>query len=623
MNASTLKSPHAKLHTLALRDVQILGGFWRKKQATNSVVTLLDGYKKLQKAGNFNNLALAAGRGQGAYTGPVFMDEDVYKWLEAIAYEIGNGDDQELRRIADEVISLLGDAQQEDGYLNSYYQVAAPWQRWTDLDHGHELYCAGHLLQAAVAHFRATGQTTLLQVAIRFADHIDSIFGQGRRQGTCGHPEIEMALVELYRATGEQRYLRLAQFFVDQRGSGQMRGYRSYGPEYHQDRLPVRQAVQVEGHAVRQLYLLSGITDLYLETGEQALLDVAERLWQDAFTSKMFVTGGFGTRFEGENFGEPYELPSDSCYCETCAAIASAMWNWRMLLATGEARFADQLERVLYNGFLSGLSHDGCHYFYINPLQSRTGVTRAAWYEVACCPPNIMRQIASIGQYVATQADAGIQIHQYMDCSLRSTLPASACALRIETDYPWQGGVRITVQETADDAWSLSLRLPGWCAAPEISINDQPIPGLVPGDYALLKRRWLPGDIVVLTLPTTPRWVQPHPRIDAIRGSVAIENGPLIYCLEDVDQPAGVHLLDVRADTSQAPHVVWRGDVLDGLNMIEVPGIHSEPDSQSDALYRPLSVTEVTGAPMTLTAIPYYAWANRGSAAMRVWIPRA
>ncbi|MCA9910999.1 MAG: glycoside hydrolase family 127 protein, partial [Anaerolineae bacterium] len=435
--------------------------------------------------------------------------------------------------------------------------------------------------------------------------------------------EIEMALVELYRATGEQRYLKLSQFFIDQRGSGKMRGYRSYGPEYHQDRLPVRQAVQVEGHAVRQLYLLSGITDLYLETGEQALLDAAERLWRDAFTHKMFITGGFGTRFEAENFGEPYELPSDSCYCETCAAIASAMWNWRMLLATGEARFADQLEHVLYNGFLSGLSHDGCHYFYVNPLQSRTGIVREDWYEVACCPPNIMRQIASIGQYAATQTDAGIQIHQYMGCALRTTLPAGDCALRIETDYPWQGRVRLTVQETGDDAWSLSLRLPGWCAAPEISINDQPMSGLVPGDYAVLNRKWAPGDVILLSLPMMPRWLQPHPRIDAIRGSVAVENGPLVYCLEDIDQPAGVHLLDVRANTSQTPRVVWRDDVLDGLNMMEVPGVLSEPDAKSDALYRPLSVIEAMGAPLTLTAIPYYAWANRGSSAMRVWIPRA
>ncbi len=282
------------------------------------------------------------------------MDEDVYKWLEAVSHEIENTGDPELIELADRTIELLGAAQQPDGYLNSYYQVVAPDKRWTDLDHGHEMYCAGHLIQAAVAHHRATGSDKLLNIARRFADCIDSTFGPDLRHGTCGHPEIEMALVELYRETAEARYLKLAQFLIDQRGKNRMAGFDIYGPAYHQDRVPVREAQVVEGHAVRQLYLLTGVTDIYMETGEKALFDAVMRLWDDAFTKKMYITGGFGSRYEGESFGEAYELPSDRCYCETCAAVGSAIWNWRMLLATGECRFADELERVLYNGFLSG-----------------------------------------------------------------------------------------------------------------------------------------------------------------------------------------------------------------------------------------------------------------------------
>ncbi|MEA3345793.1 MAG: glycoside hydrolase family 127 protein, partial [Chloroflexota bacterium] len=383
MHVSTQTSSHARWRTLPLGDISITGGIWAQKQALNRQVSLRHGYEQLERAGNFNNLRLAAGSGEGEYQGPVFMDSDVYKWLEALACDLANVRDPEVKRMADETIDLLVAAQQADGYLNSYYQVVRPDKRWTDLDHDHELYCAGHLFEAAVAMHRATGDERLLDIARRFADHIDSMFGPGRREGAPGHPEIELALVELYRETGERRYLDLAAFFIDQRGRGVMGGYGRYGPEYHQDRVPVRQATVVEGHAVRQLYLTAGVTDVYLETGEQALFEALTQLWHDMTTRKMHITGGFGARFVGESFGEAYELPSDRCYCETCASIASMMWNWRMLLATGEPRYADVLERSLYNGFLSGVSLDGRRYFYVNPLQSRGGIERAEWYSCA------------------------------------------------------------------------------------------------------------------------------------------------------------------------------------------------------------------------------------------------
>ncbi len=334
-------------------------------------ISLYFGFEMLKKAGNFDNLRIAAGSIKGNYRGYVFQDSDIYKWLEAVAWEMGKEPDKELSSMADQAIALIAAAQRPNGYINSYVQTRESPEPWMDLDNGHELYCAGHLFQAAVAFQRALGDPRLLNIACRFADHICSVFGPDKRHGACGHPEVEMALVELYRVTGESRYLDLAKFFIDQRGQNIMKGHRSYGPEYHQDHVPVRQVMEAAGHSVRQLYLASGVTDLYLETGEQALLDAMLRLSKDITETKLYITGGLGSRFDGEAFGDPYELPTDQCYCETCAAIASLMWNWRMLLATGEGRYADQMERALYNNILASPALDGQHYFYINPLMLR------------------------------------------------------------------------------------------------------------------------------------------------------------------------------------------------------------------------------------------------------------
>jgi DUF1680 family protein len=624
MHVSTQKSSRAQWRTLPLGDISVTGGIWSQKQAVNRQVSLRHGYKQLERAGNFNNLRLAAGSGEGEYQRPVFMDSDVYKWLEALAYDLANVRDPEVERMADEAIDLIVAAQLADGYLDSYYQVVTPDKRWTNLDHDHELYCAGHLFEAAVAMHRATGDERLLEVACRFADHIDSIFGPGKRDGAPGHPEIELALVELYRETGERRYLDLASFFIDQRGSGRMRGYGRLGPEYHQDRVPVRQATVVEGHAVRQLYLTAGVTDVYLETGEQALFEALTRLWRDMTTKKMHVTGGFGARFAGESFGEAYELPSDRCYCETCAAIASMMWNWRMLLATGEARYADLLERSLYNGFLSGVSPDGRRYFYVNPLQSRGGIERPEWYGCACCPPNVMRQIALVGHYAATVDESGIQIHQFLSAKMEADLEAGRrVVLRTETDYPWDGKVKVTVEETDGAAWQLALRVPGWCEGASLQVNgqavEQPSPG---GTYAAIERAWQAGDVVELDLPMVPRLTEPNPRVDAIRGSLAIERGPLVYCLEEVDQEPNLNLLDVRIVPEALLRATRCEDLLGGVVVVEARGAVVDVDAWQDRLYRPAPVENSLQREVVLTAVPYYAWANRGPGAMRVWIPR-
>lgn len=435
----TTRSPAARWRTLDGGAVTIEGGLWARRQATNRDAALPHGYRMLEVAGNFENLRIAAGRSVRRYQGPVFMDSDVYKWIEAAAYEHGRVPSDWLLSHMTTAIDVVAAAQGDDGYLNSHYQVAEPGRRWTDFAQGHELYCAGHLFQAAVAHRRATGDERLLAIARRFADYLDSTFGPGKRPGTPGHPEIELGLTELYRETGERRYLSLAGFFLDQRGRGWLGPGRYSSSAYYQDRVPVREASEVEGHAVRALYLTAGVADVYLETGEAALLTALDRQWADLVGGKLYVTGGVGSRHLGEAFGQPYELPNDLAYCETCAAIGSILWSWRMLLATGQGRFADLIDRTLHNAVLAGVSLDGERYFYVNPLASngrpehlgRGGCRRKEWHLVACCPPNVMRLLASLGHYVATRDETGVQVHQYAPARIATQLPTgSAVTLR-------------------------------------------------------------------------------------------------------------------------------------------------------------------------------------------------
>lgn len=620
---NTTQSPYAHWHTLPSGSVRLETGFWANEQALNRRSSLEHGYHMLEKAGNFHNMRVAAGREQGEYRGRIFIDTDIYKWLEAVAYELGKTPDAGLQRMANEAIELIVAAQQPDGYLNTYIQIAQPDQRFVDLDHGHEMYSAGHLFQAAVAWHRAVGDARLLGVAQRFADYIDSLFGPDKRHGTDGHPEVEMALVELYRETGEARYLALAKFFIDERGKGKMSGLGWYGPEYHQDRVPVRQATEIEGHAVRALYLMSGVTDVYLETGEQALFDASVRLWRDMTAGKLHVTGGAGARYEGESFGSPYELPSDQCYCETCAAIASMMWNWRMLLAAGQAQYADLLEQTLYNSVLSGDSTDGKHYFYINPLLSRGGYERAEWYSVACCPPNIMRTIASVEHYIATSDAQGIQVHLY-GASTIATPPESGhkVTMHMVTDYPWHGQIKITISETESSPWTLSLRIPGWCQEASIQVNGTALD--VPtsaSSYAAIRRTWKPGDTIELNLVMTPRFLEGHPFIDATRDSVAIQRGPLVYCLEQVDHKAD--LMAVQVDEYAPLETTWTPDLLGGVMVITAAGYLLNTQDWTQQLYRPLeTVHDLKRQPIPLKAVPYYLWGNRGADVMRVWIPR-
>jgi uncharacterized protein len=601
-----------RLRPLDAAGVRIEGGVLGERQQTNHAVTIAHGLHELERAGTLDNFRIAAGQKSGERRGMVFSDTDVYKWLEAIAWELGRKPTDELRRLATENVALVEAAQEPDGYLDTYGTLNPGW-RWSDLEMGHELYCAGHLIQAAVAFARTTGDPTLLRVARRFADLIDTTFRGGAQTGTDGHPEIEVALVELYRETGERRYLELADTLTSRRGSGQFAGGR-FDLDYYQDAEPVREARSIVGHAVRALYLASGVTDLYAETGEQSLLDVMLDQWTDLSTSKLYLTGGIGSRHSGEAIGDPYELPPDRAYCETCAAIASIMWNWRLLLVTGDSRYADLLERTLYNGFLSGLSLEGDTFFYVNPLLSRGRHERHEWNPVACCPPNIMRLLASLDHYLATTTDAGVQLHQYAP----ATIDAGGPVLRVETAYPWSGSVAVELLEPGDGEWTLSLRIPAWARSATVDGT-----AVEPGGYAQVTRRWQAGDRVLLELDVAPRLTVPNPRIDAVRGCVALERGPLVYCFEAADLPAGVDLLDVALAPDPRPVESGPVEPLAGVPGVSVTGAVHDLDGWRSVEYQDAreSPAPAAPAPVELLAVPYYVWGNRGEGAMRVWVP--
>lgn len=606
----------AALTPLPVQAVRITGGPWELRQRVNRETSLPIGAQRLHEAGNLEDLQLAAeGRTDGEYRGPLFMDSDVYKWLEAVAWEHAREPAPallaEFRKVAAAVVA----AQQEDGYINSFVQVTRGGRRrYQDLAFSHELYCMGHLIQAAVAARRTTGDIDLWDVAVHAADHLVQTFGPGRNEDIDGHPIIEMALVELFRESGERRYLDLASWFVDRRGHGTNHAY-GREPIYFSDRVPVRTADSVEGHAVRALYLAAGVCDVATEAsgGDQALLAAQERQWDHMVATKTYLTGGLGSRWDGEAFGDPYELPPDVGYCETCAAIAAVQWSWRRLLATGAVRNADLIERILGNGFLGGVSLSGDEFFYVNALQVRTGAVpddhrqpaagRQGWFQTACCPPNIMRMISSLSAYVATADSGGLQVHQYAPGHIDSV----ELGVDVDTDYPWGGRVTITVTTAPDAERTLAVRVPPWATQPTVAVGDAaPSAATVEDGYIRTTRRWNVGDRVVLELPMAPRLTAADPRVDAVRGTLALERGPLVYAIEQVDLPEGTVLenLDLR-DTDAAAFVTTpRPDLLGGIVTVRVP-----------------LRDRTTGGEVDVQAVPYATWANRGVGPMRVWLP--
>jgi len=617
-------------------------GFWGRRARVNASRSLAAGLARLETSGVLENLRLAAGAADGAYHGKLpFLDTDVYKWLEAVSWQLQQPDaggwsaeeSAEWSARAEEIIALVAAAAAPDGYIDSYTTVVREGERWADMAMGHELYCAGHLIQAGVAHRRATGRTSLFDLARGFADLLVAEFGEGgRRVGYCGHPEVETALVELSRETGNRAYLELAQRFVDLRGGGLL-GDRPFGRHYFQDVTPVRESFELHGHAVRALYLAAGVADLYLETGEQALFEALEAQWHDLLRGKAYITGGTGARHRDEAFGDAFELPSDGAYTETCAAIALMQWAWRMLLATGQSQYADVFERVLYNGFLAGVSLDGERYFYVNPLQVRPDSTlgpdgRQEWFSCACCPPNVMRTLASLTHYLATSDAEGIQLHQYADGSVRVEGDGGHGPMGVEvaTAYPFDEAVRLTVPAECAGHWTLSLRIPPWARGAARLELDGAVLELDDSDgYARVRRHWRGGEGLVLTLPVRPRLSVADPRVDAVRGCAAVERGPLVYCLEQFDQQVSVDEVRLLGPVYDADPV--------RIGEFEVPGVALAAESlavlEKGAVpdgwgYRELGEgSPGAGAGVLLAAVPYFAWANRGYGAMRVWLPLA
>jgi len=624
MSTSTVKpsaTARSLLRPLGAPQVSIADGFWADRVRTNRDQTIPHGYDQLGRSGALGNLRLAAG-GDGQYqaltdtSGTMFpfLDSDVYKWLEAVGWELGRAPDPALSAAADEAIGLVAAAQLPDGYVNSYVQVLGDGVPYKDLAWGHEFYCVGHLIQAAIAWHRALGDDRLLDIAVRAADRVDREFGPDGRAGIDGHPCIEMALVELTRATGEPRYLTLAARMLELRGQGLL-GAGRFGAAYWQDHAPVRDAATVAGHAVRQLYLDCGAVDVAVELGDDALLASVQRRWDDMVRTRTYLTGALGSRHRDEAFGDPYELPPDRAYAETCASVASVMLAWRLLLASGEPRYADVIERTMYNGVLPGISLTGTRFFYMNPLQRRTHRAsepagqgeRTPWNACACCPPNVMRLLSSWQQYLATSHDTGLQIHQYASADIDAELAGGSVRVSMRSDYPRDGKVTVHIVATPDEAWVLSLRVPGWCDSGTVTdpAGTRPVSGET-GTVAI-ERRWSVGDTVVLDLDMPVRVTEPDPRVDAVRGCVAVERGPLVYCVESADLPPGVELEDLVWDADREPVAnPPRTDL--GLPVIGVDV--------------PLRRRDGAGGALTVAAIPYHTWANRRADAMRVWLPR-
>jgi len=594
--------------------VKIRDAFWLSRMETNRKVTVPHDLRLCEETGRIDNFAKAGKLIEGEFKGKYYDDSDVYKCLEGAAYTLVQHPDPDLEAKIDAIIDKIAAAQESNGYINSYYTLVAPDKRWTDLDRMHELYCAGHMFEAAVAYHRATGKDKLLKVARGMADHIDSIFGHGKRIGYPGHEEIELALVKLYRETGETRYRDLAKFFVDVRGTVED----TNKPEYRQAHKPVREQSEVVGHAVRAMYLYAGVADVAGLSGDQSLIDAMERIWRSVALHKMYVTGAIGSSHQGEAFGPNYDLPNRTAYCETCASIGMALWNHRLLLMHGEGRFGDVLERVMYNAVLAGVALTGDRFFYVNPLESDGGHHRQPWYGTACCPSNVVRFLPSVGGYIYGTSDDALWVNLYVASTAETTIGDTKINVTLETRYPWAGRVEIKLAPAKPADFEVRLRIPGWCASPSVRINGKAIDKLnVNQGYASIRHPWKADDVIELDLPMTIQRVQAHPKVIADRWRVALQRGPIVYCLEAVDNDGEVFNLALPRDAELEAE--FEPDLLGGVVVIQTQGVTTEQTDWTDTLYQPAS--NMRSVP--ITAVPYGVWDNRQAGQMAVWIPES
>ena len=611
-----------ELTPVPLTAVRIDGGFLARLQRRNADGVLDHTFDWLERAGWTGNFRLAAsGALPTGRQGREFADSEVYKVLEAHSWEFARtGDPQVAERIA-ELTDLVAAAQEPDGYVNTSFGRPGQEPSYSDLEWGHELYCFGHLLQAAVARGRTVGlDDPLVAIGCRVADHVCAEFGPDARNAVCGHPEIELGLLEFGRLTGQQRYVDQAGLFLARRGHGTL-GPIQFPPEYFQDDMPIRDATVLRGHAVRALYLSAAAVDAAVETGDHELLAILERQWEATVARRTYLTGGMGSHHTDEAFGDDFELPPDRAYCESCASVAAFMLSWRLLLSTGNERYADFMERLVYNVIATASAEDGHAFFYTNTLHQRTATpappagtisragagARGEWFDVSCCPPNVSRTMASLGAYLASTSGDGIRIHQYASADLAFDLPSGRTELRMDADYPRSGRVTVTVV-AAPAPVTLGLRVPGWGSGATLEGPRGTQAQLAPGVASVTV---LEGDTVVLTLPMAPRFTFPDPRIDAVRGCVAVERGPEVLCLESIDLPSP-SVDEVVVDATVPPIE------LDGVITVagaihaaaETPWPYGDPGSGS------------ASAPTHFTLRPYHDWANRGPSTMRIWLRR-
>jgi DUF1680 family protein len=639
------------LTSIRSSQARIDGGYWGERQAVNRARTIPAIYHQLDSTKRTDAWHLHGGDADPRHDHHIvhkFWDSDLGKWLEAVGYSLQNYPDPELERIADEIIERIAAGQLPDGYLNSYFTVIEPDQKWRNLRDWHELYCAGHLMEGAAAYYQATGKRALLDALTRNADHIDERFGRGehQRRGYCGHPEIELGLVKLYRATGERRYLDLAKYFVDERGrepnffdsEAAERGddpAKFWAKTYHycQAHAPLREQTTATGHAVRAAYLYAGAADISAETGDTSLLEALRVIWDDLTSHQMYITGGLGPAHANEGFTFGYDLPNETAYAETCASIALVFWAKSMFDIDPDSRYTDVMERALYNGIMAGVSYAGSEFFYANPLASYPYVNphehfsgintaryyrRSEWFVCPCCPPNLARIVANVGAYFTSHSADTIYLHLYNHSHVRVTLPAGAVRLDQETNYPWAGDVHLTMRVDQPTPFKLALRVPDWCHDFSLRVNGATTAAQVQRGYAVIDRQWRDGDTVDLALAMPVERMAAHPNVRHDAGCITLQRGPIVYCLEEVDNGANLANLVIPRGAKLSGDV--DAALFGGVGVVTGEAYRAEPTAWAGGLYQPQSALQYAQTPVPFKAIPYSLWANRQPGEMRVWL---